>query len=158
MPITRNDYVIAREGLVVIEFAAGAPGTVPDAGDFDAVGCPKGTWNFNETIAEVDDNIENWCSQAEEAIASFSPGASTLQIDGSMEMILDDDAYIAMRDAARAKQYGWFKITAQNVGSTATEIDTVGGFLTQFNKQFQGTGPADVAISFRANERPGSGS
>lgn len=52
---TRNDFVIAREGGVVIEYATGTAGT---PGTYNALGCPKGTWNFNRSVAEVDDNID----------------------------------------------------------------------------------------------------
>lgn len=145
----RADFVIAREGGVVLEFATGTPG---NPGTFSALGCPKGTWTFGESVAEVDDGIDNWCSAADEAVASFSAGARTITISGTTELILDDAAYLAMKAAIRANDYCFFRYTATNVGATQTETETFGGYLTQFDRQFQGTGPSDVAVTFRANE------
>lgn len=146
---TRNDFVIAREGDVVLHWATGTAAT---PGTFVALGCPKGTWNFNRTVAEVDDNLDNWCTAAASAIESFSPGARNLTVSGTMELILDDAAILSMEAAVDANTYGFVRIIATDVDDTNTWERTVGGYLTQFNLQFQGSGPSDVAISFRANE------
>ena len=145
----RNDFVIAREGDVVLSWATGTPG-VP--GSFSALGCPKGTWNFNEQVAEVDDNLDNWCSAVAAAIEGFSPGATTITISGTMELILDDAAYLSMKAAVRAKTYGFMKVLMQDNDDSNTEVEVFGGYLTQFNRQLQGSGPSDVSVSFRANE------
>jgi hypothetical protein len=147
---TRADFVIAREGGVVIDWATGTAGT---PGTYSTLGCPKGTWNFNRNVAEVDDNLDNWCIALEEtAVASFSPGALSLDVSGTFEMILDDAAYLSMLAAIYASTYGFFRSTADNVGATETRVNEWGGYLTSLNDQFQGTGPSDVAVAFRANE------
>jgi hypothetical protein len=150
MPVTRNDFVIAREGGVVIKYNTGTPGTLPST--MNALGCPKGTWNFNESAGEVDDNIDNWCSATQAAIQSFSPGALTITISGTMEIILDDPVYQAMKLAIRNKTYSFFQLTMTDVDAANTEVENLGGYLTQFNRQLQGNGPSDVATAFRANE------
>lgn len=141
---TRDDFVIARESGVTLYWS-------DDGTTFTALGCPKGTWTFGETIAEVEDNIDNWCSAAETAIASFSPGATTITISGAMEMILDDAAYLAMKAKARAKTLGYMRYTATDVAADDTETETFSGYLTTFTRNFQGSGPSDVSVTFRAN-------
>lgn len=69
-----------------------------------------------------------------------------------MEMILDDAAYIAMRAAIAAATYSFFRSNATDVDEANTLENEWGGYLTQLNDQFQGTGPSDVAVAFRANE------
>ena len=75
-----------------------------------------------------------------------------------MELILSDDAYIAMDAAELANTYSWFRVAiADSAGVTTKTID-VGGYFTQFDHNFNGTGPSDVTVTFRASEREGLGS
>ena len=75
-----------------------------------------------------------------------------------MELILSDDAYISMDAAELANTYSWFRVAiADSAGATTKTID-VGGYFTQFDHNFNGTGPSDVTVTFRASERVGLGS
>lgn len=55
---TRADMTFAREGDVIISYAAGNPGTLPVAANFEALGCPKGTWTLGSSTASVDDGLD----------------------------------------------------------------------------------------------------
>ena len=147
---TRNDFVIAREGGVVLNHQTAAAGSTPTT--WDAIGCPKGTWTFGRQVAEVDDNLDNWCITQSAAIESFSPGAMSLDVSGSMELILDDTAYTNMLAAIDASSYNWLQADMTDVDAVNNDQVTYGGYLTQFNHQFQGTGPSDIAVAFRGNE------
>jgi hypothetical protein len=153
---TRADLTFAREGDVVLSFATGTPGNLP--GSFDALGCPKGTWTLGSSTASVDDGLDNWCTAVEASIEGASPGAKTITLSGSMELILDDDAYIAMVAAEVANTYSFFEIAMANSAGNVTNTIVVGGYFTQFDHNYNGTGPSDVTVTFRASERltPGS--
>jgi hypothetical protein len=55
---TRANMTFAREGDVIISFATGAAGTVPAVGEFDVLGCPKGTWTLGSSTASIDDGLD----------------------------------------------------------------------------------------------------
>jgi hypothetical protein len=149
---TRADFTFAREGDVVISYKTGSAGTVPTSG-FLALGCPKGTWTLGSSTASIDDGLDNWCTAVEAAIEGASPGAKTITLSGSMELILGDTAYGELVGAEAANTYGWFKIAvADNAGVESSDI-YVGGYITQWDLNFNGTGPSDVTVTFRASER-----
>ena len=152
----RADFTFAREGDVVVSFATGTAGTIPGA--FTAIGCPKGTWTLGSSTASVDDGLDNWCTAVEAAIEGASPGAKTITLSGSMELILSDAAYTAMKGAELANTYSHFKIAVADSGAATSEDIYLGGYFTQFDMNFNGTGPSDVTVTFRASERltPGS--
>ena len=152
---TRSDMTFAREGDVVLSFATGEPGTIPIAGtaNWDVLGCPKGTWTFGSSTASIDDGLDNWCTAVEAAIEGASPGAKTITLSGSMELIISDAAYLEMLAAEAANTYSWFKIEINDSSGTNDEEFNVGGYFTQFDHNFNGTGPSDVTITFRASER-----
>ena len=149
---TRADFTFAREGDVIISFATGTPGTVPTTG-WDALGCPKGTWTLGSSTASVDDGLDNWCTAVEASIEGASPGAKTITLSGSMELILGDDAFIALEAAERANTYSWFKIAIADSAAEESRTINVGGYFTQADLNFNGTGPSDVTVTFRASER-----
>jgi hypothetical protein len=153
---TRADLTFAREGDVVLSFATGTPGNIPAL--WDALGCPKGTWTLGSSTASVDDGLDNWCTAVEASIEGASPGAKTITLSGSMELILTDDAYIDMDAAELANTYSFFQIEMADSAGVASKTIVVGGYFTQFDHNFNGTGPSDVTVSFRASERltPGS--
>jgi len=155
----RADFVFAREGNVVISHAPGTPGSPPSFG-WNALGCPKGTWTLGSSTASVDDGLDNWCTAVNAAIEGASPGGKQITLSGSTELILDDDAYESMDAAEMANTYSWFQIVASNSGNTVTKTWQVGGYFTQLDHNFNGTGPSDVTAAFRASERhvPGTGS
>ena len=155
---TRADFTFAREGDVIVSFATGVPGTVPASEAFDALGCPKGTWTLGSSTASIDDGLDNWCTAVEAAIEGASPGAKTITLSGSMELILSDDAYIAMDAAELANTYSWFRVAISDSAGETTKTIDVGGYFTQFDHNFNGTGPSDVTVTFRASEREGLGS
>jgi hypothetical protein len=148
---TRADMTFAREGDVVISFATGAAGTVPSS--WQELGCPKGTWTLGSSTASVDDGLDNWCTAVEASIEGASPGAKTITLSGSMELILSDDAYAAMDAAEIANTYSWFKIDMSDNAGTTTKTIAIGGYFTQFDHNLNGTGPSDATVSFRASER-----
>lgn len=152
---TRADMTFAREGDVIISFAKGNPGTLPAAADFDALGCPKGTWTLGSSTASVDDGLDNWCTAVEAAIEGASPGGKTITLTGTMELILSDEAYQEIVDAEGANDYAWFSIALADSSGTTSKIINVGGYFTQLDHNFNGTGPSDVSVSFRASERNG---
>lgn len=152
MPV-RADFTFAREGDVVVSFATGTAGAVPAGGSFAALGCPKGTWTLGSSTASVDDGLDNWCTAVEAAIEGASPGAKTITLSGSMELILSDAPYVAMDAAELANTYSWFRIAIADSAAATTKTINVGGYFTQFDHNFNGTGPSDVTISFRASER-----
>jgi hypothetical protein len=149
---TRADLTFAREGDVVLSFVPGTPGTVPTSG-WDALGCPKGTWTLGSSTASVDDGLDNWCTAVEASIEGASPGAKTITLSGSMELILSDEAYEAMDTAELTNAYSWFQIALTDSAGETTKTISVGGYFTQFDHNFNGTGPSDVTVSFRASER-----
>lgn len=70
-----------------------------------------------------------------------------------MELILSDQAYQDMDAAEQANTYSFFRIEiADSAGSTSKNI-VVGGYLTQFDLNLNGTGPSDVSVSHRVSER-----
>ena len=150
---TRADMTFAREGDVVISFATGTPGSVPAEIAFDALGCPKGTWTLGSSTASVDDGLDNWCTAVEASIEGASPGAKTITLSGSMELIISDDAFIALEAAERANTYSWFKIAIADSAASASRTINIGGYFTQADLNFNGTGPSDVTVTFRASER-----
>ena len=150
---TRADLTFAREGDVVVSFATGPAGAVPAEIAFNALGCPKGTWTLGSSTASVDDGLDNWCTAVEASIEGASPGAKTITLSGSMELILLDDAYIAIDAAEIANTYSWFKIVATNNAGAGTKTVNIGGYFTQLDHNYNGTGPADVTVTFRASER-----
>jgi len=148
---TRADLTFAREGDVVLSFATGTPGNIPTI--WQALGCPKGTWTLGSSTASVDDGLDNWCTAVEASIEGASPGAKTITLSGSMELILSDDAYIDMDLAELANTYSFFQIDMADSAGTSTKTIVVGGYFTQFDHNFNGTGPSDVTVTFRASER-----
>lgn len=94
------------------------------------------------------------------AIEGASPGGKTITLTGTMELILSDDAYQDIVTAEGANNYGWFSIALADSAGVTTKIINVGGYFTQLDHNFNGTGPSDVSVSFRASERnndtPGS--
>lgn len=89
----------------------------------------------------------------EASIEGASPGAKTITLSGTMEMILSDQAYQDMADAEEANSYSWIKIAATDSKTTATtETIYVGGYITQLDRNYNQDGPSDVSITFRANE------
>lgn len=157
---TRADMTFAREGDVIISYSAGNPGTLPPSANFEALGCPKGTWTLGSSTASVDDGLDNWCTAVQAAIEGASPGGKTITLTGTMELILSDDAYQDIVTAEGANNYGWFSIALADSAGVTTKIINVGGYFTQLDHNFNGTGPSDVSVSFRASERnndtPGS--
>ena len=153
---TRADLTFAREGDVVLSFQTGTAGSAPVS--WDALGCPKGTWTLGSSTASVDDGLDNWCTAVEASIEGASPGAKTITLSGSMELILTDDAYVDMDAAELANTYSFFKIDMADSGENSSKTIIVGGYFTQFDHNFNGTGPSDVTVTFRASERitPGS--
>lgn len=147
----RADYSFAREGDVVISFGAGSAGTPPST--WDAIGCPKGTWTLGSSTATVDDGLDNWCTAVEASIEGASPGAKTITLGGTMELIISDAAYVAMDAAEQANTYSWMRIAINDSGDATTKFLEIGGTFTQLDHNFNGTGPSDVSISFRASER-----
>ena len=89
----------------------------------------------------------------EAAIEGASPGAKTITLSGSMELILSDAPYVSMDAAEIANTYSHFKIAIADSGAATTKDIHIGGYFTQFDHNFNGTGPADVAVTFRASER-----
>jgi hypothetical protein len=146
----------AREGDVVISYATGTAGSIPVA--WDAIGCPKGTWTLGSSTASVDDGLDNWCTAVEASIEGASPGAKTITLGGSMELILSDGAYLVLEAAEAANTYGFFKIDLEDSAGVTSKTIVVGGYLTQFDHNFNGTGPSDVSVTFRASERDLGGS
>jgi hypothetical protein len=142
---------LAREGDVVISFQTGTAGSIPTL--WDALGCPKGTWTLGSSTASVDDGLDNWCTAVEASIEGASPGAKTITLSGSMELILSDDAYIDMDAAELANTYSFFKIAMSDSAGVTTKTIVVGGYFTQFDHNLNGTGPSDVTVTFRASER-----
>lgn len=147
----RADMTFAREGDVVISFATGSPGSVP--GTMAELGCPKGTWTLGSSTASVDDGLDNWCTAVEASIEGASPGAKTITLSGSMELVLSDAPYAAMDAAELANTYSWFKIAMADSAGVTTKTVNVGGYFTQFDHNLNGTGPSDVTVTFRASER-----
>lgn len=148
---TRSDMTFAREGDVVIKFATGTAGNIPS--EWKTLGCPKGTWTLGSSTASVDDGLDNWCTAVEAAIEGASPGAKTITFAGAMELILSDQAYQDMDAAEQANTYSFFRIEiADSAGNTSKNI-VVGGYLTQFDLNLNGTGPSDVSVSHRVSER-----
>ena len=149
----RADMTFAREGDVTISFVTGAPGTAPVSGWME-LGCPKGTWTLGSSTASVDDGLDNWCTAVEASIEGASPGAKTITLSGSMELILSDDAYQAIDAAEIANTYSWFKIDMTDSKVTpTTKTVNIGGYFTQFDHNLNGTGPSDATVTFRASER-----
>ena len=148
---TRADLTFAREGDVVLSFSTGTPGQVPES--WETLGCPKGTWTLGSSTASVDDGLDNWCTAVEASIEGASPGAKTITLSGSMELILSDDAYADMDGAELANTYSFFKIEMADSAGDSTKTVVVGGYFTQFDHNFNGTGPSDVSVTFRASER-----
>lgn len=95
----------------------------------------------------------NWCTAVEASIEGASPGAKTITLGGTMELIISDAAYIAMDAAELANTYGFMRIALQDSGNSNTKLIEIGGYITQFDHNFNGTGPSDVTTSFRASER-----
>ena len=155
----RADFSFAREGDVIISHAPGTPRSAPVSG-WKALGCPKGTWTLGSSTASVDDGLDNWCTAVNAAIEGASPGGKQITLGGTMELILDDDAYIAVDAAETANDYSWFQIVATNAAGSVTKTWQLGGYFTQLDHNFNGTGPSDVTVAFRASERvvptPGS--
>ena len=149
---TRAQMTFAREGDVTISFVVGAAGTTPSEGWLE-LGCPKGTWTLGSSTASIDDGLDNWCTAVEAAIEGASPGAKTITLSGAMELILSDAAYIAMDGAEIANSYSWFKIIMTDNAANTTKTVNVGGYMTQFDLNLNGTGPSDVTVTFRASER-----
>ena len=149
---TRADMTFAREGDVVISFVTGSAGTVHTTG-WEELGCPKGSWTLGSSTASIDDGLDNWCTAVEASIEGASPGAKTITLSGSMELILSDDAYIDMDAAELANTYSFFQIDMADSAGTSTKTLVVGGYFTQFDHNFNGTGPSDVTVTFRASER-----
>ena len=149
---TRADFTFAREGDVIISFTTGPAGTVPATG-FLALGCPKGTWTLGSSTASVDDGLDNWFTAVEASIEGASPGAKTITLSGSMELILGDAAYVALEAAERANTYSWFKVAFADNAAAESRVINVGGYFTQTDLNFNGTGPSDVTVTFRASER-----
>ena len=145
------DFVKANAGDAVISYAGGTVGT---PGAYDAIGCPKNDWTFARSRDEVNDDIDNWCIQAGDStvIDSFTPGPLNLTIDGDMELILDDAAYLAIIAAMEGADLGFFKRDLTNVGDTQTQTLEWGGYLTNVTENIRGQGTSDVSVSFRANE------
>lgn len=148
---TRADLTFAREGDVIISFATGTPGNLPT--EWEALGCPKGTWTFGSSTASVDDGLDNWCTAVEASIEGASPGAKTITLSGSLELILSDAAYVDMSDAEITNAYSFFKIEMADSAGNTTKTIVAGGYFTQFDHNFNGTGPSDVTVTFRASER-----
>ena len=153
---TRANMTFAREGDVIISFAPGGAGTLPSAVTFKALGCPKGTWTLGSSTASVDDGLDNWCTAVEAAIEGASPGGKTITLTGTMELILSDAAYAAVVTAEGANNYAWFSIALADSAGVTSKIINVGGYFTQLDHNFNGTGPSDVSVSFRASERNGT--
>ena len=63
-----------------------------------------------------------------------------------------------MKNAELANTYSHFKIAVADSGASTTEDTHIGGYFTQFDVNYNGTGPSDVTVTFRASERltPGS--
>jgi hypothetical protein len=70
-----------------------------------------------------------------------------------MELILSDAAYVAMDAAEIANTYSWFKIVMSDSAAATTKTVNLGGYMTQFDLNLNGTGPSDVTVTFRASER-----
>jgi len=146
----------AREADVVISFGTGTPGNPPES--WNELGCPKGTWTLGSSTASIDDALDNWCTALEASIEGASPGAKTITIAGTMELVLSDAAYLEMVAAEAANTYSWFRIEISDSQNSNSEDYMLGGYFTDFTYNFNGTGPSDVSVSFRASERQGWGS
>ena len=70
-----------------------------------------------------------------------------------MELILSDDAYAEIVDAEEGNDYSWFRIALTDSAGVTTKTIDIGGYFTQLDHNFNGTGPSDVSISHRASER-----
>jgi len=149
---TRADMTFAREGDVVIKFTTGTAGSIPSSG-WEAIGCPKGTWTLGSSTASVDDGLDNWCTAVEASIEGASPVAKTINVSGTMELILSDDAYQDMAAAEATNAYSWFRIELADSGGSTSKVIVIGGYFTTFDHNFNGTGPSDVGVALRASER-----
>lgn len=102
----------------------------------------------------------NWCTAVEAAIEGASPGGKTITLSGTMELIISDAAYQAITAAEEANAYSWFRIAMIDSQGTNSKTIDIGGYFTQLDHNFNGTGPSDVSVSHRASERhattPGS--
>lgn len=148
--MARNDYVFAKDGDVVIRWApdsSGSPGT------YVTVGCPKGTWNVNRSTNLEADNLDNWCDTTLGELEQVTPGTKTVTISGSMEMILDDGVFTGMLTAEEANNVCYIRITATDSDGANTRDKAYKGYIESFNEQYQGSGPSDVSITFRAIAR-----
>jgi len=148
----RADFSFAREGDVVISHSPGSAGSVPTS-TWKALGCPKGTWTLDSTTASVDDGLDNWCTAVNAAIEGASPGGKQITLSGTMELILSDAAYAAIMTAESTNAYSWFQIVASDSAGNTTKTWTIGGYFTTLGHNFNGTGPSDVTVAFRASER-----
>lgn len=95
----------------------------------------------------------NWCTAVEASIEGASPGAKTITLSGSMELILSDQAYQDLDAAEAANTYGFFKIELADSAGATSKVIVVGGYITQWDHNLNGTGPSDVSVTFRASER-----
>lgn len=148
----RGDFVFAREGDVVVSHAPGTAGNVPVSG-WNALGCPKGTWTLGSSTASVDDGLDNWCTAVNAAIEGASPGGKQITLSGTMELILDDAAYTSIDTTETTNGYSWFRIVATSSDNAVSKTWNIGGYFTQLDLNFNGTGPSDVTVAFRASER-----
>lgn len=147
---TVDDYVQVSKGGVSVAYAqeSATPGT-PDT--YDLIGCPKGDWQIGDTIEAVEDNISNWCNAiAEAALRTAAIGDETLTVGGTLELILDDAAYLAM-EADKGVAEGYLKISATDNDGANTKEWEYRVFCTQFNTRFPEQGTSDVAVQFRVN-------
>lgn len=145
--MARADYVFAKDGGVVIRFApdsSGSPGT------WVTVGCPKGNWTVNKSTNVEADNLDNWCDTTLGELEQVSPGTKTITVSGSMEMILDDSAFTGMDTAEAANNVCYMRITATDADAANSRDKAWKGYLTSFTENYNGSGPSDVSIEFRA--------
>src|SRR5690606_32696642 len=114
----------------VVSYATGTAGNIPSS--WQALGCPKGTWTLGSSTASVDDGLDNWCTAVEASIEGASPGAKTITLSGSMELIISDQAYQDLDAAEAANTYGFFKIDFDDSAGSNSKIIVVGGYITQW--------------------------
>lgn len=151
---TLSDYTRVRNGDVLVEYAS--PDSENQPGAFASVGCLEGDFNVSRATEAVETDITNWCTigQGAEALAAASPGDTTIQISGTLVMILSDEGYRQARDDAENRITGFWRITASD-GNVAPEqiVDTYRGFYTQFDDQHRQDQTSVNPFTVRVTER-----
>ncbi len=158
MPIPdREEYTRVAQAHVLVEYASDVAG---DPGSFTSVGCLKGDLTVANAVEERTDDIQNWCTVGAAAVlATATPGDSTRSISGTLEILLGDAGWTAVKADADDGATGYFRVTWNN-GETPAEslIEEFEGFFTQFDMVARQEGTSDTPFSFRVNAVLSSGS